>query len=44
MDELKDLREVSRSAEKMNVSFSRLIHTYNLCMIRILDKYGLYPG
>lgn len=44
MDELKDLREVSRSAEKMNISFSRLIHTYNLCMIRILDKYGLYPG
>lgn len=44
MDELKDLREVSRSAEKMNVSFSHLIHTYNLCMIRILDKYGLYPG
>lgn len=44
MDELKDLREVSRSAEKMNISFSRLLHTYNLCMIRILDKYGLYPG
>lgn len=44
MDELKDLREVSRSAEKMNINFSRLIHTYNLCMIRILDKYGLYPG
>lgn len=44
MDELKDLREVSRSAEKMNISFSCLIHTYNLCMIRILDKYGLYPG
>lgn len=44
MDEPKDLREVSRSAEKMNVSFSRLVHTYNLCMIRILDKYGLYPG
>ncbi len=44
MDESKDLREVSRSAKKMNVSFSRLVHTYNLCMIHILDKYGLYPG
>lgn len=44
MDELKELREVSSSAVKMNVNFSRLVHTYNLCMIRILDKYGLYPG
>ncbi len=29
---------------KTGLAFQKLVHTYNICMQRTLNKYGLYPG
>lgn len=31
-------------SKQMGHKFRQLIHTYNMCMQRVLTKYGLYPG
>lgn len=29
---------------KTGLAFQKMVHTYNICMQRTLNKYGLYPG